>query len=130
MAAVVLTPAAGLWFAGVTGLESELVPLARSAAMVLVLTPAAATVLVWMHARLVLLRTTRLITVGTLVELTVLAVTLFAGIGFTRVPAVIVATSAVLAGRSAGAFFLLAARGRDERGEPARAGSPRISGIP
>ncbi len=130
MAAVVLTPAAGLWFAGVTGLESELVPLARSAAMVLVLTPAAATVLVWMHARLVLLRTTRLITVGTVVELTVLAVTLFAGIGFSRVPAVIVATSAVLAGRSAGALFLLAARGRDERGEPASAGSPRINGIP
>ena len=112
MAAVVLTPAAGLWFAGVTGLDRELVPLARRAAAVLVLTPAAATVLVWMHARLVLLRTTRLVTVGTLVELAVLTATLFAGISFSRVPAAIVATTAILAGRSAGALFLLAARRR------------------
>ena len=112
MAAVVLTPAAGLWFAGVTGLESELVPLARRAAVLLIPTPAAATVLVWMHARLVMLRTTRLITLGTLVELTILAATLFAGIGLGRVPAAIVATSAILAGRSSGALFLLAARGR------------------
>jgi hypothetical protein len=112
MAAVVLTPAAGLWFAGVTGLDSELVPLARRAAAVLVLTPAAATVLVWMHARLVLLRTTRLVTLGTLVELSVLAVTLFAGITFSRAPAAIVATTAILAGRSSGALFLLVARGR------------------
>ncbi len=110
MAAVVLTPAAGLWFSGVTGLDSALVPLARRAAAVLILTPAAATVIVWMHARLVMLRTTRLVTVGTLVELTVLAVTLFAGIRFSDLPAAIVATSAVLAGRSAGALFLLAAR--------------------
>jgi len=112
MAAVVLTPAAGLWFAGVTGLQSELVPLARRAAVLLIPTPAAATVLVWMHARLVMLRTTRLVTLGTIVELTVLAATLFAGIGLARVPAAIVATSAILAGRSSGALFLLAARGR------------------
>lgn len=112
MAAVVLTPAAGLWFAGVTGLDAGLVPLARRAAVVLILTPAAATVLVWMHARLVMLRTTRLITVGTLVELTVLAGTLFAGITLSGVPAAIVATTAVLAGRSSGALFLLVATRR------------------
>ncbi len=112
MGAVVLTPAAGLWFAGVTGLDGELVPLARHAAAVLVLTPAAATVLVFTHARLVLLRTTRLITLGTLVELAVLAATLFAGIRFSDVPAALVATSAILAGRTAGALFLLAARAR------------------
>jgi hypothetical protein len=112
MAAVVLTPAAGLWFAGVTGLQAELVPLARRAAAVLILTPSAATVLVWMHARLVMLRTTRLITLGTLVELSVLGGTLFTGISFSSVPAAIVATSAILAGRSAGALFLLGARRR------------------
>ncbi|MFN7987181.1 MAG: hypothetical protein U0529_06890 [Thermoanaerobaculia bacterium] len=116
MGAVVLTPAAGLWFAGVTGLDGALVPLARHAAAVLVLTPAAATVLVWMHANLVLLRTTRLVTVGTLVELAVLAATLFAGIRWSDVPAAIVATSAILAGRAAGALFLLVARAR--RGVP------------
>lgn len=121
LALVVLTPAAGLWFAGVTGLESGLVPLARRAAAVLILTPAAATVLVWMHARLVMLRTTRLITVGTLVELAVLAGTLFAGVAFTRVPAAIVATSAILAGRSAGALFLLGAT-RRQAAEGSRTG--------
>ncbi len=63
-------------------------------------------------ARLVLLRTTRLITLGTLVELAVLAATLFAGIRFSDVPAALVATSAILAGRTAGALFLLAARAR------------------
>ena len=110
MAAVVLTPAAGLWFATVTGLGPELLPLARQAAAVLVLMPLAAAVVVWMHARLVLLRTTRLVTWGTVVELTVIAATLFAGITYSRVPAAIVATAAILAGRWAGALFLLAAR--------------------
>ena len=110
MALVVLTPAAGLWFAGVTGLDAALVPLARSSAAVLVLMPAFATVVVWMHARLVMLRTTRLVTLGTLVELAVLAAVLFAGVGFSPGPAAIVATTAVLAGRAAGALFLLAAR--------------------
>jgi hypothetical protein len=120
MAAVVLTPAAGLWFAGVTGLDAGLVPLARRAAVVLILTPAAATVLVWMHARLVMLRTTRLITVGTLVELTVLGGTLLAGVTLTRIPAAIVATSAVLAGRCSGAVFLLVARRRQAGEGPLR----------
>lgn len=121
LALVVLTPAAGLWFAGVTGLESGLVPLARRAAAVLILTPAAATVLVWMHARLVMLRTTRLVTLGTLVELSVLAGTLFAGVAFTRVPAAVVATSAILAGRTSGALFLIVARRARPGSVPARA---------
>jgi len=110
MAAVVLTPAAGLWFATVTGLGPELLPLARNASAVLILMPLAAAVVVWMHARLVLLRTTRLVTWGTMVELAVIAATLFAGITFSRLPAAIVATASVLAGRWAGALFLLAAR--------------------
>lgn len=110
MAAVVLTPAAGLWFSTVTGLGPELHPLARRAAAVLVPLPAAAAVVIWMHARLVLLRTTRLVTWGTVVELTVIATSLFAGIAFSRLPAAIVATASVLAGRSAGALFLLGAR--------------------
>jgi hypothetical protein len=110
MAAVVLTPAAGLWFATVTGLGPELHPLARRAALVLVLMPVAAAVIVWMHARLVLLRTTRLVTWGTVVELAVIGATLFAGIRFSSVPAAIVASAAVLAGRWSGALFLLAAR--------------------
>ena len=110
MGAVVLTPAAGVWFAGVTGLDGALVPLARRAAAILVLTPAAATVLVWAHANLVLARTTRLVTVGTLVELAVLGVALLGGIRFSDLPAAIVAASAILAGRIAGALFLRAAR--------------------
>jgi hypothetical protein len=110
MAAVVMTPAAGLWFATVTGLSPELLPLARNAAAVLILMPLAAAVVVWMHARLVLLRTTRLVTWGTAVELAVIASVLFAGITFSRMPAAIVATAAVLSGRCSGALFLLVAR--------------------
>ena len=110
MAAVVLTPAAGLWFAGVTGLGADLVPLARRASAILILLPAAAAVVIWNHARLVMLRTTRLVTLGTVVELTVIAAALGAGIAFTRVPAAIVASASVLAGRCTGALFLLAAR--------------------
>jgi hypothetical protein len=106
MAAVVLTPAAGLWFAGVT----DLVPLARRASAVLILLPAASASIVWAHARLVMLRTTRLVTLGTVVELIVIAATLGSGIAFTRVPAVIVASACILAGRCSGALFLLAAR--------------------
>lgn len=108
MAAVVLTPAAGLWFATVTGLGAELLPLARIAAAVLVPMPIAAAILVWMNARLVLARTTRLVTWATLAELTVIGATLYAGITFSGAPAAIVATAAVLAGRWAGALFLLA----------------------
>lgn len=110
MAAIVLTPAAGLWFATVTGLGPELLPLARVAAAVLVPMPIAAAILVWMNARLVLLRTTRLVTWATVVELSVIGATLFAGIRFGTVPAAIVAMAAILAGRWAGALFLLAAR--------------------
>ncbi len=112
MALVVLTPAAGLWFARVTGLDAALVPLARGSAALLVLMPAFATVVVWMNARLVLLRTTRLVTAGTLVELSALAAALLAGIAFSPFPAAIVAAAAVLAGRASGALFLLAARPR------------------
>ena len=110
MALVVLTPAAGLWFAGVTGLDAALVPLARRSAAVLVLMPAFATVVVWMHARLVMLRTTRLVTLGTFVELAVLAAALLAGVRHAPLPAAIVATTAVLVGRTSGALFFLAAR--------------------
>jgi hypothetical protein len=67
-----------------------------------------------------MLRTTRLITMGTLVELTVLAGSLFVGITFSSVPAAIVATTAVLAGRSAGAVFLLVARRRQAGESPFR----------
>jgi hypothetical protein len=115
MAAVVLTPAAGLWFAGVTGLGPDLVPLARRSSAVLILLPAASATIVWAHARLVMLRTTRLITLGTVVELTVIAATLAAGIAFTKVPAAIVASASVLAGRCAGALFLLATRSAQAR---------------
>ncbi len=110
MAAIVLTPASGIWFATMTGLGAELLPLAHESAAVLVLMPAAAAVVVWMHARLVLARTTRLVTWGTLVELAVIGSALYGGIRFSTVPAAIVATAAVLAGRWAGALFLLAAR--------------------
>ena len=110
MAAVVLTPAAGLWFAGVTGLGADLVPLAHRAAAVLILLPAAAAAIVWAHARLVMLRTTRLVTWGTVVELAVVAAALGTGIAFTRVPAAVVASASILAGRCTGALFLLAAR--------------------
>ena len=110
MGAVVLTPAAGLWFAGVTGLGADLVPLARRASAMLILLPAASASIVWAHARLVMLRTTRLVTWGTVVELTVIAAALGSGIAFSRVPAVIVASASILAGRCAGALFLLAAR--------------------
>ncbi|MCK6684532.1 MAG: hypothetical protein L6R30_19195 [Thermoanaerobaculia bacterium] len=110
MAAVVLTPAAGLWFEGVTGLGADLVPLARRSAAVLVLLPAAAAAVVWAHARLVMLRTTRLVTWGTVIELTVIATSLGAGIRFSSLPAAIVASASILAGRCTGAVFLLAAR--------------------
>lgn len=110
MATVVLTPAAGFWFATMTGVGPELLPLARESAAVLVLMPLAAAMVVWMHARLVLARTTRLITWGTVVELAVIGATLYAGIRFSSVPAAIVAMAAVLAGRWAGALFLISAR--------------------
>jgi len=115
MAAVVLTPLSGHWFAGVTSLGAELVPLARQAAAVLVPMPAAAAVIVWMHARLVVRKTTRLVTWGTVVELSVLAATLGGGVALSRLPAALVAAAAVLAGRLAGALFLLAAPGRPPR---------------
>ncbi len=124
MAAVVLTPAAGLWFATVTGLGPDLVPLARRAAAVLIAMPLAAAVVVWMHARLVLLRTTRLVTWGTVLELIVIATALFTGITFGRAPAAIVATTAILAGRWAGALFLLAARRGQPPARPAPPGAP------
>jgi hypothetical protein len=115
MAAVVLTPLAGLWFAGAAGLRTDLVALAISATLILVPTPALSTVISWRHARLVTARRTRSITTGTLVEIAVIGAVMAGGIALAPLPAVLVAAIAVLAGRLAAAAFLLGVRAADEQ---------------
>ena len=115
MAAVVLTPLAGLWFEDVSNLEAKLLALAIPAALILVPTPALSTAISWRHARLVVLRRTRTITAGTVVEIGVIATILAIGIAFTAVPAVFVAVGAVLGGRVAAAAFLLTAGNAGEQ---------------
>jgi hypothetical protein len=115
MAAVVLTPLAGLWFRDVSNLGESLLALAIPAALLLVPTPALSTVISWRHGRLVTGRATRIITAGTIIEVGVIAVALAIGINLTEVPAVFVAVTAVLAGRLSAAAFLLAIRPPDER---------------
>jgi len=107
MAAVVLTPLAGIWFKDVSNLEEALLALAIPAALILVPTPALSTAISWRHARLVMQRRTRTITAGTVVEVAVIAAVLGIGIAFTGFPAVFVAVTAILAGRLAAAAFLL-----------------------
>jgi len=115
IAAVVLTPLAGLWFRDVSNLEEGLLALAIPAALILVPTPALSTVISWRHARLVTQRRTRTITAGTVVEIAFIAAVLAIGIAFTGFPAVFVAVAAILAGRLAAVVFLLNVGTADEQ---------------
>jgi hypothetical protein len=115
MAAVVLTPLAGLWFSDVSNLDEALLALAIPAALLLVPTPALSMMISWRHARLVTCRRTRIVTAGTVVEVGVIAGVLAAGIAFTGFPAVFVAVAAILAGRLSAVAFLLAFGSGDEQ---------------
>lgn len=106
MAVVVLTPLSNIWFGSVAGLSPDLVALARRAAVVMVPTPAVATLVVWAHARLVMAKSTRLITASTVLEVAVIVTTMLVGVRWVDVPGVYIAVTAILAGRVVAASFL------------------------
>jgi hypothetical protein len=93
----------------VAGLSPHLVTLAQRAAIILIPTPAITTLIVWMHARMVMRKTTHLVSYSTLLEVAALALTLLLGIAFIPVPAVYIAMTAILLGRLTAASFLLGA---------------------
>jgi hypothetical protein len=109
MAAVVLTPLGVLWFEDVSNLTPELLGLAVPAALILVPTPALSMIVSWMHARFVMQRRTRFITVGTSIEGAVIAAVLAMGIGLSDTAGILVAAAAFTSGRLAAAVFLLVA---------------------
>jgi hypothetical protein len=106
LALVAFTPLAGVWFETVSGLPPDLAAVARVPTRILVPLPALSVVLSFQRAILVQERTTRPITVATVVEVAGIA-TLFPlfgwGLGLMGVTA---AMLAFLGGRLAGVLFL------------------------
>ena len=106
LALVAFTPLAGVWFETISGLPPHLGAMARGAARILVLLPALSVILSFQRAILVQERSTRPVTVATLIEVGTIAALfpLFGwGAGLIGVTA---AMLALLGGRSASVLFL------------------------
>jgi hypothetical protein len=106
LALVAFTPLASVWFETISGLPADLAAVALAPTRILVPLPALSVVLSFQRAVLVQERTTRPITVATILEVAVIAA-LFPvfgwGLGLTGVTA---AMLAFLGGRLAGVLFL------------------------
>ncbi len=108
LALIAFTPAARVWFEGVSGLSPDLAAFALPPTRILALMPALSVLLAWQWAVLVWGRRTRSITAASLVEVAVIAimlVVLVLGAGMVGATA---AAAAFLIGRIAGTTALLA----------------------
>lgn len=106
LAVIAFTPAAVVWFEGISGLEPELAGLAYAPARIVALGPALIVLTGFQRALLVQARRTRPITVATMIEVAVIATVFPAlgwGLGWMGVTA---AMTAMVVGRAVGASFL------------------------
>ncbi|TVP74043.1 MAG: hypothetical protein EA352_11310 [Gemmatimonadales bacterium] len=107
LAVIAFTPAAVVWFEGISGLDPELARLAYTPARIVALGPALIVLTGFQRALLVQARRTRPITVATALEVTVIAIVFPAlgwGLGWLGVTA---AMTALVVGRAVGASFLV-----------------------
>jgi hypothetical protein len=104
---IAFTPLAGLWFEGVSGLSADLAAYARAPTIALVPLPALSVLLSFQRALLVKARTTRPVTLATVVEVLGIAVTFVVLDRFTAMVGVTAAATAFVAGRLGGNAVLL-----------------------
>lgn len=107
LAAILLTPLAGIWFGAIAGLPAGLSVLAIDASRWLVLLPALEYLLSVQRSRLILSRKTRAVTIATAIEAVVLAAVLVACVAGSNLVGAIAAALALLLGRLAANAFLL-----------------------
>jgi len=106
LAAIALTPLAGVWFRGVSGLTPELAALARVPAMVLVPIPALTVWLCLERGILVARRRTAAVTWATAIEVTVIVAVLWIATVPLDMVGAVAAAAALLAGRTASTLWL------------------------
>lgn len=96
-ALVALTPAARLWYGGVSGLPPRLVEFAILPTAILALMPGFGALVAWQRGLLVHGRRTRKVTQAVVVNVLVLAAVMLAGLRFLPVPGAVVAALAMSA---------------------------------
>jgi progressive ankylosis protein len=112
---VLFTPLARTWFTTVSGLSPGLAAFAIWPARVLALLPALDYLLSLQRGLLVLDRRTRVITWGTVVEASVIVLTLGVGIGMLDMVGATAAAVAILLGRTSGNLLLMSVAMLSER---------------
>lgn len=119
---ILFTPLGRVYFVAVSGLTPDLAAFASWPARMLALLPALDFVLSLQRARFVLMKRTRIITVGTIAEATAIVLVLGVGIGILDMVGAMAAAAAILIGRVCGNVVLIsmaevAARSSRERME-------------
>ncbi|MCK5878772.1 MAG: hypothetical protein KAH24_03270 [Holophagae bacterium] len=105
---IAFTPAAHIWFGQISGLSEQLADFAILPTRILVLMPALSVLISWQRANLVHVRQTAPITWATVIEISVIVLTLFISIRYLNVAGAVAAAAAFLIGRLAGNAWLAA----------------------
>jgi hypothetical protein len=104
---ILFTPLGRVYFTAVSGLSGALAAFAAGPARVLALLPALDYLLSLQRARFVLMRRTRIITAGTVVEAAAIVMALGVGIGMLNLVGAMAAAAAILLGRVSGNLLLV-----------------------
>lgn len=107
LAGILFTPLGRVYFVAVSGLTTGLAAFAAWPARVMALLPALDYVLSLQRARFVLMKRTRIITVGTVAEAAAIVIVLGVGIGILDMVGAMAAAAAVLLGRVCGNVTLV-----------------------
>jgi progressive ankylosis protein len=106
LAVMLLTPLAGAWFGGLSGLSPDLSRFALTPARILLLLPATEYWLSYQRSRFILSGKTRVITVATAIEVGGIAALMFACVGWIGVIGVVAAAIAQIVSRLGANLFL------------------------
>jgi hypothetical protein len=124
LALIAFTPLSEVWYVGVSGLNPGLAAFALGPTRLLAVVPGLTVLLCFLRAVLVHERRTRPITAATVVEVAGIAGVLHVGIHLLDVVGIYAGAVALVVGRAASTFTLVAARGRLRRREPSRLPGP------
>jgi progressive ankylosis protein len=109
LALMLFTPLADAWLHGLSGLSGDLTRFALTPARILLVLPAMEYWLSFQRCRFILGGKTRVVTVATAIEVSGIAVVMFACVGWLGMVGVVAATIAQIIGRLGSNLFLLAA---------------------
>ncbi|RMG40937.1 MAG: hypothetical protein D6719_09700 [Candidatus Dadabacteria bacterium] len=104
---VITTPLYSFWFQGVAGLTPELASFVFMPALLLLPVPACAVWLIWERGMLLKAKRTRFITHSSIIELSVVVLTLFILIKYANCIGAVAAAAALMIGRIAANIYLI-----------------------